>query len=45
VDRTTVNSGDTVTYTYVVTNWFSNQSIVDTAIIDDVIGPVVSSVS
>ena len=45
VDSTTVNSGDTVTYTYAVKNWFSNQSIVDTAIIDDVIGPVVSSVS
>jgi uncharacterized repeat protein (TIGR01451 family) len=45
VDRTTVKSGDTVTYTYAVKNWFSNQSIVDVAIIDDLIGPVVSNVS
>jgi hypothetical protein len=28
-----------------VKNWFSNQSIVDVEIIDDLIGPVVSSIS
>ena len=45
VNRTTVHSGEVVTYTYLVTNWFSNQSIVDVSIIDDVLGPIVCDVS
>jgi uncharacterized repeat protein (TIGR01451 family) len=45
VDKTNVHSGEVVTYTYTVTNWFSNQSIVDISIIDDVLGPVVCNAS
>jgi hypothetical protein len=45
VNRNTVHSGEVVTYTYIVTNWFNSQSIVDISIIDDVLGPIVSEVS
>jgi uncharacterized repeat protein (TIGR01451 family) len=45
VNKITVHSGETVVYTYIVTNWFSDQSIMDISIIDDVLGPIVSNVS
>lgn len=45
VNKINVHSGDTVVYTYIVTNWFSDQPIMNISIIDDVLGPIVSNVS
>ncbi|VVB67685.1 Uncharacterised protein [uncultured archaeon] len=45
VDKTVVHRGETVRYTYEITNWFGNESITDVSIFDNVLGPIVSNIT
>ncbi len=45
VDKTVVHRGETVRYTFEVTNWFVNESITDVSIFDNVLGSIVSNVT
>ena len=43
-DKSVINCGETVTYTYTIRNWYKSKSIKDIIIVDDKLGTVISGI-